>query len=89
MSYPQFLDALQTQLDELVVTGSDDDLFAGGYLQGHVMLAAGQYELEGDERSVEGFKVRVNESLSRAIAAGELNPQDQRLVLDLWQQLSQ
>ncbi|WKE64167.1 YfcL family protein [Gallaecimonas kandeliae] len=89
MAYDQFLDNIQEQLDQLVVTGNDDELFAGGYLQGHVMLSAGQYELEGDERCVDTLKGRVRQSLDGAIANGELNPQDQQLVVGLWERLSQ
>lgn len=89
MAYQQFLDNIQTQLDDLVVTGNDDDLFAGGYLQGHVMLSAGQYELEETEPQVAELKVRVKASLNKAIEAGELNPHDQALVVGLWERVSQ
>ncbi|WP_115718274.1 YfcL family protein [Gallaecimonas mangrovi] len=87
--YQQFLDHIQQQLDNLVVTGSDDELFAGGYLQGHVSLTAGQYELEESAPELGELKSRIQASLDKAIAAGELNPHDEALVVGLWQQLSQ
>ncbi|WP_341501544.1 YfcL family protein [Gallaecimonas sp. GXIMD4217] len=87
MAYDAFLENAQTELDQLVVTGSDDELFASGYLQGHLSLVSGHYELEVEQPELAELKNRVQASLEQAIAKGELNEQDQQLVIGLWQRL--
>ncbi len=73
-------------IDEMVDTASDDELFASGYLRGHVSLAAADCELEGIDE-VASLKARVDTSLSKN--ASELSPGDQRLVGALWDLLQQ
>nr|WP_314265059.1 YfcL family protein [uncultured Moellerella sp.] len=74
------------QIDDRVEHGSDDELFAGGYLRGHLTLAVAELEEEG-ESSAEALYLRVEESIQKAIKAGELAPPDQILVLDTWKKL--
>lgn len=75
-------------IDDMVEHASDDELFAGGYLRGHLTLAVAESE-EHDEHSAEQLKVRVQSSLDKAIKAGELSPPDQVLVLGMWEKLYQ
>ncbi|HCE8947351.1 TPA: YfcL family protein [Morganella morganii] len=71
------------QIDDMVEHATDDELFAGGYLQGHLTLAVAELEQSGDH-SVEALHNRVEESIRQAISAGELTPPDQVLVLETW-----
>ena len=75
-------------IDQMVEGANDDELFAGGYLRGHLTLAVAQL---GDLSTSAPVSLdnQVQQSLHQAIAAGELSPADQRLVLQLWQQLYQ
>ncbi len=56
-------------IDDMVEHASDDELFAGGYLRGHLTLAVAESE-EHAEHSAEQLKVRVQSSLDKAIKAG-------------------
>ncbi len=73
-------------IDDMVEHGSDDELFAGGYLRGHLTISVASLEA-GDDHSPEAVYQQVSESLEKAISAGELNPRDQALVLDMWDKL--
>lgn len=77
-------------IDDMVEHASDDELFAGGYLRGHLTLAVAEAEAEEQgEHTAEALKARVEESLHKAIAAGELSPPDQILVRGMWENLYQ
>lgn len=71
-------------IDERISTASDDELFAGGYLRGHISLSAAACEEEGIG-DVEVFKQRIIASLDQA--RSELNPADRTIVNDLWLEL--
>lgn len=75
-------------IDDMVEHASDDELFAGGYLRGHLTLAVAELEA-GDDRSPQAVYQKVNQSLEKAIQAGELSPRDRTLVLDMWDSLFQ
>lgn len=71
-------------IDTSVESASDDELFAGGYLRGHISLSAADCEAEGiDDLSL--FKNKVEQSLEAA--RSELAPADRIIVADLWNQL--
>lgn len=72
-----------TKIDDMVEHASDDELFAGGYLRGHLTLAVAELE-EENETSVDALYQRVELSIQNAIKAGELTPPDQILVLGMW-----
>ena len=82
----QYEEKLLTLIDQMVETASDDELFAGGYLRGHISLSAANCELEG-ETSIEAMNAKVETSMSEA--QSELNPADQLIVKEMWQQLQQ
>ncbi|WP_435952779.1 YfcL family protein [Dryocola sp. BD626] len=75
-------------IDGMVETAGDDELFASGYLRGHLTLAVAELE-HGDDHSAEALHAAVSESLAKAIQAGELSPRDQSLVLGMWDNLYQ
>lgn len=75
-------------IDDQVEYASDDELFAGGYLRGHLTLAVAEVEDQG-EHTAEALKTRVENSLNKAITAGELSPPDQMLVRSMWENLYQ
>jgi len=74
--------------DAAVATASDDELFAQGYLRGHLDLAVGRLQLDEQPFSVQQIVLAVDDSLQSAIAAGELNDSDAALVQQIWRQLS-
>ncbi|WP_430247509.1 YfcL family protein [Providencia sp. PAZ2] len=75
-----------TKIDDMVEHASDDELFAGGYLRGHLTLGVAELE-EENETSVDALYQRVELSIQNAIKAGELTPPDQILVLGMWKTL--
>ena len=75
-------------IDEMVETASDDELFASGYLRGHLTLAVADLE-HGEDHSPEALHAAVSNSLGKAIQAGELSPRDQSLVQGMWENLYQ
>ena len=75
-------------IDDMVEHASDDELFASGYLRGHLTLAVAELE-EGDDHSAEAVYRTVAESLEKAIGAGEFTPRDQALVKSMWDSLFQ
>lgn len=84
----EFEARILTLIDDMVESASDDELFASGYLRGHLTVAVADAE-ENGEHTAEALKVRVQHSLDNAIKAGELSPRDQILVLGMWENLYQ
>lgn len=77
---------LLDRIDSRVEHATDDELFAGGYLKGHITLAIAELEQENNTQ-LEALRARVEESIHKAIKAGELSPPDQALVLSTWRDL--
>ncbi|MFT8210810.1 MAG: YfcL family protein [Symbiopectobacterium sp.] len=75
-------------IDDMVERASDDELFAGGYLCGHLTLAVAEAEEQG-ETTVQALYQRVCGSVQQAIKNGELSPPDQILVNGMWEDLFQ
>ena len=75
-------------IDDMVEHASDDELFASGYLRGHLTLAVAELE-HGEDHSPEAVSAQVTTSLEKAILAGELSPRDQALVMGMWDTLFQ
>ncbi|MGC6389004.1 YfcL family protein [Ewingella sp. S1.OA.A_B6] len=84
----EFEARIMTLIDDMVESASDDELFASGYLRGHLTVAVADAEEQG-EYSIEGLKALVQQGLDKAIQAGELSPRDQVLVLGMWETLYQ
>ncbi|CAH8203492.1 YfcL family protein [Vibrio aestuarianus] len=80
----EFEEKLLEMIDVRIATASDDELFAGGYLRGHISLSAASCEEEGiDDITI--FKARIEQSLEQA--RSELSPADRVIVFDLWTEL--
>ena len=84
----EFESRILALIDDMVDHASDDELFAGGYLRGHLTLAVAELEGEG-EHSAQAISDKVASSLEKAISAGELSPPDQILVQGMWNNLYQ
>lgn len=82
----EFESHILASIDGMVEHASDDELFAGGYLRGHLTLAVAELEF-GEDHSHEALYHQVSHSLEKAISAGELSPPDQILVLEMWDSL--
>ncbi|EIV8657499.1 YfcL family protein [Vibrio parahaemolyticus] len=80
----EFEEKLLELIDARIENASDDELFAGGYLRGHISLSAASCEEDGIN-DVEELKSRIANSLEEARA--ELTPADRVIVGDLWQEL--
>ncbi|BEE17405.1 YfcL family protein [Aeromonas enteropelogenes] len=88
MTIHDFEHKLLGLIDDMVATATDDELFAGGYLRGHISLAVARAELEG-KTLVRDVKSYVLRSLNEAILQGELSEQDEELVQTMWKRLQQ
>ncbi|RLM24888.1 hypothetical protein BIY29_08185 [Brenneria alni] len=75
-------------IDDMVEHASDDELFASGYLRGHLTVSVAQVE-ENGEHTLEDLHRRVSENIDKAIKNGELSPPDQILVNRMWETLFQ
>ncbi len=84
----EFESRILALIDDMVEHASDDELFASGYLRGHLTLAVAELEA-GDDHSADAVHDEVTRSLEKAIHAGELSPRDQSLVLGMWDNLFQ
>lgn len=84
-----YIQALADYFDQSVATATDDQLFATGYLRGHIDLAVGTLQLQELPFSVSTLQQQVTQSLEHAIGAGELNENDQVLVNQIWSHLQQ
>lgn len=72
-------------IDDMVEHASDDELFASGYLRGHLTVAVAEIELAGDH-TPEALQAHVQQSLENTIQS-ELSPRDQALVIGMWENL--
>ncbi|MEZ9502645.1 YfcL family protein [Vibrio sp. 10N.286.51.B11] len=80
----EFEEKLLEVIDARIENASDDELFAGGYLRGHISLSVASCEEEGIEDVAE-VKARIEQSLDDA--RSELTPADRTIVSDLWVEL--
>ncbi len=81
----EFEEKILELIDARIETASEDELFAGGYLRGHISLSAASCEEEGIEDVTE-LKARIEKSLEEA--RSELSPADRSIVADLWSELA-
>ncbi|MDN3631421.1 YfcL family protein [Vibrio lentus] len=80
----EFEEKLLEVIDARIENASDDELFAGGYLRGHISLSVASCEEDGIEDLAE-VKLRIEKSLEDA--RSELTPADRTIVNDLWVEL--
>jgi hypothetical protein len=69
-------DEAQLFFDQYVVSGSDDELFASGYLRGHVDLVLGGALINQQTLSLDDVISQVENSVNKAISSGELQQSD-------------
>lgn len=77
--------AIEEYIAEILAHGDDDQLFASGYLQGHLDLILSRCEEAGVE--FVHFMAEMQQSLGQAFGQNELTQRDRLLVEDCWQQL--
>lgn len=88
MQQPEdFMQAISSYFDQNVASASDDELFAAGYLRGHVDLGIGRLQVAEQPFVATDIISQVDESLAAAIDAGELSEADEHLVREIWQQV--
>ncbi len=80
-------DDAQAYFDEYVVSGSDDELFASGYLRGHVDLVIGSAIAQEQSLTVEDVVEAITASVNKAIKNGELEQEDIEVVNRVLNQL--
>jgi len=81
-----FIQQAETQLDQVVDSGTDDELFIASYLHGHFSLIASQ-ALNSEKADVATLDALLTNNLNDAFAQNELEPEDQKKVMTLWQSL--
>ncbi|PSV32241.1 YfcL family protein [Photobacterium sp. GB-72] len=85
MTIQEYEERLLQLIDDGIDTATDDELFAGGYLRGHISLAAADCESK-NELQLSVMKEKVGQSI--ADAKSELSPSDYVLVCQMWQKFS-
>ncbi|PSV22748.1 hypothetical protein C0W44_05255 [Photobacterium leiognathi subsp. mandapamensis] len=85
MTIQEYEEKLLKLIDDGIDTATDDELFAGGYLRGHISLAAAECESE-NELQLSVMKEKVEQSI--ADAKSELSPTDYCLICAYWKQLN-
>ncbi|WP_419239780.1 YfcL family protein [Photobacterium leiognathi] len=81
MTIQEYEEKLLQLIDDGIDTATDDELFAGGYLRGHISLAAADCESQ-NESQLSVMKEKVEQSI--ADAKSELSPLDYKIVYDKW-----
>ncbi|SHI08711.1 YfcL family protein [Ferrimonas marina] len=71
---------------ELLEQGSDDEVFASGYLQGHFAVVLSELEQETQPQLTQ-LQAQMSERLAQART--ELAPDDLALIQHAWSQLEQ
>ncbi|ENP8456999.1 TPA: YfcL family protein [Photobacterium damselae] len=85
MTIQEFEEKLLQYIDDSIDTATDDELFAGGYLRGHISLAAAECEANQDIR-LSSMIEKVEQSLLDT--KQELSPFDYTLVVEMWNRIS-
>lgn len=78
-----FIASVEQQLDEVVVNGSDQELFISSYLQGHFAVMAGQSQVQ-NMTEISQLDGLMQTSLDQAFNNNELEAEDQNQVKTLW-----
>lgn len=81
-----FIHKTERYLDQVVEHGNDQELFIASYLQGHFAVEAGQSQVQGMMR-VDELSGLMHTSFTHAFANNELEAEDRKQVLNLWQSL--
>lgn len=84
--FDRFVEQVEEALDQVVTTGSDQQLFVASYLNGHFALQVAR-ALNEKNYCLTQLDLAMQESLSLAFRNRELEGEDQRQVEKLWQSL--
>ena len=87
MDLEKISDDAQIFLDKYVVSGSDDELFASGYLRGHVDLILGTALVNQQDLTMTELVEQIVASIDTAIKSGELEQNDVEVVNQVLNQL--
>ncbi len=82
MTIQEFEEKLLQYIDDSIDTATDDELFAGGYLRGHISLAASNFIFNSQEELFIGIHSSLVNSKS------ELSPGDFLLVMKYFDELT-
>ena len=85
MNLAQAREAIEEFVADILDNGDDDQLFASGYLQGHLDLILSRCEDAGAQFIQ--FMDEMEQSLAQAFAQNELAQRDRLLVEECWQAL--
>ena len=77
-------DGIQQIFDAVIDSGSEQQLFVSGYLNGHFSLVVSQC-LQAAQFTAQDLDHAMQLSLATAFAQGELEPADQQQVRRFWQ----
>ena len=80
-------DKAQEYFDGYVAEGTDDQLFASGYLRGHVDLVIGTAIVKQETLTLDSLVDDVEKSVNKAIKNGELEQNDVVTVNDMLNRL--
>jgi hypothetical protein len=78
---------IERYLDDVVIEGSDQELFIASYLSGHFSLMVSRAELEKDWAHG-GLNQLMLASLNAAFSQNELPDEEQKQVFFLWEKLA-
>ena len=80
----KYEELLYSWIENAIESGSDDQMFATGYLQGHIAVVLSQFEQE-NYVSLEKLDQAMQDCLQEN--KSELEPQDYLLVQSVWQSI--
>ncbi|MDC1346262.1 YfcL family protein [Glaciecola sp.] len=87
-TFAEFIEGVEQDLDNIVVNGTDDELFISSYFHGHFSLAVSMVP-DASENSVNNLDDILTQNLTDAFANQELDKPDQKKIWTLWQRLRQ
>lgn len=85
MDFDQLVERLETVFDDAVVSGTDDELFACGYLRGHFDLVVAQLEMSG-EAQMGSLMPALRDAVHKT--RHELSPADQAHINNVLDKLA-
>ncbi|MDG1122414.1 MAG: YfcL family protein [Glaciecola sp.] len=86
LSFAEFIDAVEQDLDNIVVNGSDDELFISSYFHGHFSLAVSMVS-DTSQDLLSSLDEILTQNLTDAFTNQELDKPDQQKIWNLWQRL--
>lgn len=92
MTLNEFVERAEASLNQYVDEGTDQQLFIAGYLHGHFSLVVSRVETLGAENGLtilETLDVAMRNSLQDAFDNNELELNDQKDVVNMWEGLYQ